>query len=241
MGWSSTYKSPNETARDFLIRQRLTWNNLPEPARPSVVASASGSSCIAFAVRYPAEYFAHVYAENPERAAWWDSVYVRDHDGAIRAACLFLTSCKRDPNDAYYNFGWKDMGETAGPVATVAPSILEHLSPLQPAPDGEAGYTSRKGAADWRERCKEASARRKVERATKAAIVPGARVSLPAPLNFRGIMCQHFRATMVRIRKRGGGSKEALGFQDITTGMLCRLDGKHLIGATVSPCHGSAI
>ena len=56
MGWMTTYKDPKESAADFLKRECLTWS-LPLEAHPQVIASATGSSCIAFAVRFPAAYW----------------------------------------------------------------------------------------------------------------------------------------------------------------------------------------
>ena len=53
MGWMTTYKDPKESAADFLERECLTWS-LPPEAHPQVIATATGSSCIAFAVRFPA-------------------------------------------------------------------------------------------------------------------------------------------------------------------------------------------
>ena len=219
MGWTSTTKPSGMTAAEYLKRNCLTWSNLPALAHPVVVAEASGAGCIAFAVRFPAAYFEAVSADS---AAWWRKVYVPALDGSITTALLFLVSNR---NDDGYNFGYKDMAETSGPNATVAPSILKHLSELIPGTD------SATWAASWRDRCKSDSVAKADARKKAAAVKPGVKVRFAEPIKFRdGSEHREFIAESCRIR-RGRKMVETIAYS--AGGSLFRLPGKVLANAEI--------
>ena len=210
MGWTTTYKDPKESAGDFLKRKCLTWS-LPPDAHPQVVGTATGSGCIAFAVRFPAAY----WTLHPRR----HSVFVPDPDGSITTALLFLIN-GGERGSRTYNFGYKDMDETAGPYAPVAASLLRHLSAL----DLENGGHGAKYAEAWRERCKAYSA----SRSERSALKDGARVILAEPLPFKGgFEAREF--VVLTIQRRG---RRQIVFRDVASGALCRLSARHLEGAT---------
>jgi hypothetical protein len=141
-----------------------------EPAAggdPQVVASATGSSCIAFAVRFPSAYWDR--RSSPQRT------FIPDKDGSVTTALIFVTN-SGERGSRSYNFGYKDMDETMGPCEPVAASILRHLSAL----DLENGGEVAKWAQAWRDRCKAYSAARSIRpqrgqsrHARCAAFVPG--------------------------------------------------------------------
>lgn len=211
MGWTITHKDPRESAADFLKRNCLTWSVPPE-AHPVVVTTATGSNCIAFAVRFPAAFW--------ERQARTQRAFMRDEDGAVTTALVFLIS-GGERGDREYNFGYKDMDECCGPNAPVSASILRHLSPL----DLEHGGDSAIWAQAWRERCKAYSA----SRSSRVALKEGARVTLAEPLSFQGgLSAREF--VVMRIAHRG---RRQLVFRDVATGAICRLSARHLEGATV--------
>jgi hypothetical protein len=212
MGWTITHKDPHESAADFLKRRCLTWSVPPE-AHPAVVAAATGSSCIAFAVRFPAAFWER--QSKPQKSFIPD-----DSDGSVTTALVFLIS-GGERGSRQYNFGYKDMDECCGPNAPVSASILRHLSPL----DLEHGGDSGRWAQAWRDRCKACSA----ARSKRSTLTEGARVTLAEPLMFQGgFSAREFVAT--RIVHRG---RRRLVFRDVATGAICRLSARHLEGATV--------
>ncbi len=135
MGWMTTYKDPKESAADFLKRECLTWS-LPLEAHPQVIASATGSSCIAFAVRFPAAYW--------DRRSPPQRTFIPNRDGSVTTALIFLTN-SGERGSRSYNFGYKDMDETMCPCEPVAASILRHLSALDLENGGEV--------AKWAQAC----------------------------------------------------------------------------------------
>ena len=212
MGWTTTYKDPKESAADFLERECLTWS-LPPEAHPQVIATATGSSCIAFAVRFPAAYW--------DRRSPPQRTFIPDRDGSVTTALIFLTN-SGERGSRSYNFGYKDVDETMGPCEPVAASILRHLSAL----DLENGGEVAKWAQAWRDRCKAYSA----ARSRRSALKEGSRVTLAAPLSFRGsFSAQEFVALWTTRRGR-----RRLVFRDVASGGICRLTSRHLDGATVS-------
>jgi hypothetical protein len=107
-------------------------------------------------------------------------------------------------------------------VRPVAAFILRHLSAL----DLENGGEVANGAQAWRDRCKAYSA----ARSRRSALNEGSRVTLAAPLSFRGgFSAQEFVALWTTRR----GCRR-LVFRDVASGAICRLASRHLDGATVS-------
>jgi hypothetical protein len=187
------------------------WRVPPE-AHPVIVATATGSGRIAFAVRFPAAFW--------ERQARSPKAFIPDNDGAVTTALVFLVS-GGERGSRQYNFGYKDMDECCGPNAPVSASILRHLSPL----DLEQGGDSAGWAQAWRERCKAYSA----ARSKRAILTEGARVTLAEPLSFQGgLSAREFVA--MRIARRG---RRRLVFRDVATGAICGLSARHLEGASV--------
>jgi hypothetical protein len=137
MGWTITYKDPRESAADFLKHRCLTWSVPPE-AHPVVVATATGSSCIAFAVRFPAAFWDE-QARSPKP-------FIPDNNGAVTTALVFLIS-GGERGSHEYNFGYKDMDECCGPNAPVSASILRLHPPPSVAARPRAGRRFRQMGA----------------------------------------------------------------------------------------------
>lgn len=109
------------------------------------------------------------------KGAWEpDFHYVNDDDGSYRWIAVFLTRRARD----VFDFGYKDMSESMGPVEARCPKrLIAAASPLRhPDPAGERNY-----AARWRQKCLD---RRAAEAKRKAALVHGASIRLAQPINF---------------------------------------------------------
>ena len=178
MGWTHLYKSPDESAKDFLARHCVRWSTLSEQAHPRVVASATGPrGCIALAVRFPAQFFIE------QKCAPFDD-YQAALDGSITLAMVFLTS-GGEGSGSRYNFGYKDMSESMGPCEPVAASILAHLSPLA-RPDSYAH--------NWRERCQVYSASKSAGRTIK----DGTRIKFAEPFkSTSGATVQEFEAATI--------------------------------------------
>lgn len=152
-------------------------------------------------------------------------VYVPDADGKTRGLAVFMIRNNPRACDGY-NFGYKDMTETMGPVGCEAPlSILAKCSPLQPlmpdTPDGSLRW-----AHNYRDRCKRMAEAKAIKRSLKAGSV----VTLAAPLNFGGQMIQTF--TVERCRVRGRKAAQTTVFR-APNGMLCNISPRDLVGATV--------
>jgi hypothetical protein len=120
------------------------------------------------------------------------STYVNDADGPFRWIAIFLTRKSRDA----YDFGYKDMEESMGPVEARCPKrLIAAASPLRhPDPAGEANY-----AARWRQKCLDLRA---AETKRKAELVHGATIRLSRVLDFTdGYKGDHF--TIAIIQRRG--------------------------------------
>lgn len=103
-----------------------------------------------------------------------------EREGLVTALVILLRK-SRD----YYNFGYKDMSESCGPVESKCPKrIINLLSPLDKL--YEPGSSSYEWAKAWRERCMNQKAGKKVEEGTV--------IKLPNPIRFNnGGMFSTFR------------------------------------------------
>jgi hypothetical protein len=109
------------------------------------------------------------------KAAWEPNTsYVNDADGSFRWIAVFLTRKARDA----YDFGYKDLEESMGPVEARCPRrLIAAASPLRhPDPGVEGNY-----AARWRQKCLD-QATAKTKR--KAELVHGATIRLSRVLDF---------------------------------------------------------
>jgi len=196
MGWMTTYKDPKESVADFLKRECLTWS-LPPEAHPQVIASATGSSCIAFAVRFFAAYW--------DRRSPPQRTFIPDRDGSVTTALIFLTN-SGERGSRSYNFGYKDMDETMGPCEPVAAAILRHLSAL----DLENGGEVAKWAQAWRDHCKAYSAARGF--VVLRAVVDGVLVVIAAARlvpSFKAVVLGGVLVAVARFPGIGVGGRKA--------------------------------
>jgi hypothetical protein len=128
------------------------------------------------------------------KAAWEPStIDVNDADGSFRWIAVFLTRKARDA----YDFGYKDLEESMGPVEARCPRwLIVAASPLRhPGPAVEGNC-----AARWRQKCLDqatAKARRKAE------LVHGATIRLSSVLDFTdGHRDERFVVEIVKRRGR---------------------------------------
>ena len=150
-------------------------------------------------------------------------VYVPDADGTVRA--LLVYKIQSVPKD-HYNFGYKDMEESMGPVGCEAPmSIIAQCSELKPL-IGDPEYSSLKSAIEYRAR----SARVAAQKALKRGLKPGNKVRLAQPMTFGGIEHQNFTVEVCRVRGRKGMSTVFRA----ENGTLCGISARNLEGATVT-------
>jgi uncharacterized protein DUF6927 len=130
------------------------------------------------------------------KAAWEPSTsYVNDADGSFRWIAVVLTSKARDA----YDFGYKDMEESMGPVEARCPRrLIAAASPLRhPDLAVEGSY-----AARWRQKCLNQSA---AKAKCKAELVHGATIRLSCILDFTdGYKGDRF---VVEIVKRDGRNR----------------------------------
>jgi hypothetical protein len=186
MGWTFTHKPHGMTAAEFIKRDTLNWQHIENEAeRPVIVAETRGTGCVAFAVRYP---LAALEAQ-PKIAEYLRASLVPDADGSITLAELFLTRRARDPG---FEFGYKEVSETMGPVDVVPPSFLKHLSAIA----DETSY-----AAAWRERCVAEAKAKATAKAAAAKIVEGVRIRFAEPIRFTG-GAEHSEFIAVSIQRR---------------------------------------
>ena len=134
-----------------------------------------------------------------------DTTYVTDDDGSITFAAVFLTRY----DDGCW--GYKDMEESAGPVASRTPlGILALLSELKD-PDSYAHA--------WRQRCRDWAAIPDYDE--------GDKIKLAAPVTLTdGSTCQIVTATHYR---RGGQKRRCYRIEE--TGGLVRLSKASLAGS----------
>lgn len=144
-----------------------------------------------------------------------DATYVTDADGSITFGAVFLTRY----DDGCW--GYKDMGEAAGPVESRAPvSLLALLSELKD-PDSYAHA--------WRQRCRDWAAIPDYAEGDKI------RLATPVTLN-DGSTCQIVTATHYR---RGGQKRRCYRIEE--TGGLVRLSKASLAGSErLSSAKGAA-
>lgn len=120
-----------------------------------------------------ADYFASprhtIHAHATIRNVFYAAVSRNDKPEEVFAWVFLL---KRYPRDAMgYNFTWKEMDDTCGPVEHHAPlKVLDLLTP-----------TSSRHAQDWRARCYAAHARRAW---IKEVVQPGTRVRFASAMTF---------------------------------------------------------
>jgi hypothetical protein len=99
------------------------------------------------------------------------NTYIPDPDGTVRAIAVFLTKSNKRASDGY-DFGYKDMDESMGPVEKSCPKrIIDKASPLRD-PTGWAGQ--------WRAACLERIEKRK----GKVKLQPGMKIKLEHSVRF---------------------------------------------------------
>ena len=175
----------------------------------------------------------HVVAESATREAVFfvvkrhspnDNVYVPDADGFIRG--LAVIKIKSGRGD--YNFGYKDMSESMGPVGCECPpAIIEAASPLRDPVGPEMGYSSLRSARAYRER----SIKVYKLKALKRSLKPGAIVTTAhAVSNYGGTPINKFTVVKTRVRNRKGIGTY---FRSVVTGGLYSIPAADLGGAVV--------
>lgn len=196
MGWTFFHKPVGVKAVEAIKREMPT-----AVAEGRIVASTATREAVFLVIR----------TDKP------GNVYVRDADGSARALAVFKIAMR--PRDEY-NFGYKDMDETAGPYGCEAPmSILAKCSELLDPVGPEPRYSSLRNAREYRARCAKAAATKALKRGLKA----GTKIKLAEKLNFGGT-----REDTFTVEKRG----RRVLFR-ATAGWLARISARGLEGATV--------
>ena len=99
---------------------------------------------------------------------------VRKPDGEVFAVVNLLDR----KGDSYYNFGYKPMDESVGPVEHEAPrKVLEALTPLPPKPEGDE-RDMWEYARDWRRRAWKALEDREKQAAFRKGLKRGDTVAV---------------------------------------------------------------
>ncbi len=147
-----------------------------------------------------------------------DTTYVHDADGSFRFIVVLQTSRKGEPG---YDFGYKDITESMGPVEKDCPlRLLDLASPLR---DDYQGY-----GRQWRDACRQKVADARRTKATRPK--PGDTFRTLRPVSFRdGTRHTEFFCRQVRHRGRmatvyaakGSGAlyrfrPEAFGFEIVS-------------------------
>ena len=151
MGWTETYKPKGQNLTEFFIEHgTLRWTDSPCTYRVLDAALVNLT-----------EYYAaveQVHNTTGERKVWC-AVFLIRH----------LRRARFGYND--YNFAYKDMDESCGPVVSNCPErILDLLT-----------ETEHEYAKEWRARCRE-----KIRvRSEKPALVPGTVLLADPPISFR--------------------------------------------------------
>lgn len=201
MGWTYFHKPKGVKAIDVMKKEfGADWC-----AKHLVAASATIE-----AVHFVAKY----HEPNSD-------TYIPDADGMVRAIIVVKINNVPRARDGY-NFGYKDMAETMGPVGCeCAPSIIEAASPLKPKPEADC---SLKWAHAYRER----SLAMAKAKAAKRALKVGSRIKLAKPISFGGVELDEFVVDRCRVRGRKGMSTV---FRSVKTGGLYGVRASDLIGA----------
>jgi hypothetical protein len=110
-----------------------------------------------------------------------------------------------------YNFGYKPIDESMGPVVTDAPaSVLDALTP-----------TDDEDALVWRQRCRDNLAKRSAARERQRAVTEGVVIQTAVPLNFKNGLC----ASRFACAQRSGRTIRWHAIMDDGTRFFCRLRG----------------
>jgi hypothetical protein len=207
MGWTFYHKPKGIKAIDAITREL----GPAFMAQRFVVASATINAV-------------HIVAKYHEPDS---KVYVPDADGMVRAILVFSIRSVPKAKDGH-NFGYKDMDEAMGPYGCeCAPSIIAAASPLRDPIGPEPEYSSLRSARDYRER----SLAMSKAKAAKRGLKVGAKIKLPKPLSFSGILLDEFVVDRCRVRGRKGQSTV---FRSVKTGGLYGLSARDLAEAVVS-------
>lgn len=167
MGWTFFHKPKGQKAIDTIRRQfgEDWWN-------ANVVAASATFEAV------------HIVVRSADH--WQGKVYVPDTDGMIRA--IGVIAIKSVPKD-HYNFGYKDMAETMGPVGReCAASIIAAASPLLPKPPDGEDWNPLRSAHEYRERSLAFAKAKALKRTVKV----GAKIKLEKPLSFSGVELDEF-------------------------------------------------
>jgi len=132
--------------------------------------------------------FDHERYEVLAHATYMREVYVavKDRrDETVTAMVFLIHHC---PRDAHYNFGYKDMDESMGPVVTSCPARILDL--LTEPPNN--------WAREWREKCRATIAAREQAK----TVVSGSRIRIEGRLSFsNGHVIEP--GTVVTVSRRG--------------------------------------
>jgi hypothetical protein len=178
MGW--TFLQSRGRDRVDIIRSQLDYEN--DGYAQNVIDHAVVGTTVYLLVR-----------RTPKRGWEPNTVYVNDADGSFRWIAVFLTRKSRDA----YDFGYKDMEESMGPVEAHCPRrIISAASSLRhPDPAVEGNY-----AAQWRQKCLDLRA---AETKRKAELVHGAVLRLSCVLDFSdGYKGDYFTVAVIKRRGR---------------------------------------
>ena len=217
MGWTVTSKPPHISPADYIADHTGCFKyancGLDPEHRPRIVARTARGSTLYFAVLLP-----EIFLELRDRAA---KTYVRALDGSVVTCVVVETQNYRDGEGC--NFGYKDMGEDAGPYCnSPGPEFLARLSPLDPAalanPDSAASRI-----AVWREACALQDAKAASRRASVKALSHHATILLPEPVQFSdGRSETRFAPVVVPVVRRGK-TRHTQMFKRACDGAICKL------------------
>lgn len=112
-------------------------------------------------------------------------------------------------SSGHYNFGYKDMEESMGPVVADAPAkVLDALTP-----------TDNEYALEWRQRCRDNLAKKSAARERQRAITDGVVIKLAAPVQFKNGL----RASRFQCISRSGRTIQWQAITDNGIRFACRL------------------
>ena len=225
MGWTVTSKPPHISPADYIADNTGCFKyancGLDPEHRPRIVARTARGNTLYFALLLPRKFL-----ELRDRAA---ETYVPASDGSVVTCVVVETRSCRDGDGC--NFGYKDMGEAAGPYCdSPGPEFLARLSALQPAalanPDSAASRI-----AVWREACALQDAKAATRRASVKALSRESMILLPEPVQFSdGRSETRFTPVVVPVVRRGK-TRHMQMFRRACDGAICKLPANLLLTA----------
>jgi hypothetical protein len=205
MGW--TFLRTASRSRIDIVRKEVEYET--ESITQRVIDHSEAGSTVYMLVE-----------RKPKPGVAWEPhhTYVNDPDGTIRWIAVFLTKLSSGSD---YNFGYKDLDETMGPIECDCPKrIIAAASPLRDETQGYAG--------EWRRRCLENVEKKSAAKAKRNALSDGAKIKLNRPVRFTdGYVGDTFTART--INRRGRNLRVFVG----QNGALYRVKGLQNIGYTI--------